>query len=58
MLMGVTNYLRRPWRQVWANPGELASLAGDARFDVVVDNNGKDLDSVGPVVDFAVKVIR
>lgn len=42
-------------KTVWGNPEQLAQLAGDAKFDVVVDNNGKDLDSVGPVADFAVK---
>ena len=41
-------------RTVWANPGDLASKASGEKFDVVVDNNGKDLDSVGPVADFAV----
>ena len=41
-------------RTVWANPGDLASKASGENFDVVVDNNGKDLDSVGPVADFAV----
>ena len=38
---------------VWADPGELATKAAGAQFDVVVDNNGKDLDSVGPVAAFA-----
>ena len=38
----------------WADPGELATKAAGATFDVVVDNNGKDLDSVGPVADYAV----
>ena len=30
-------------RTVWADPGDLASKAGGEQFDVVVDNNGKDL---------------
>ena len=38
----------------WANPEELATKAAGQSFDVVVDNNGKDLDMVGPVADFAV----
>ena len=38
----------------WADPDELATKAAGATFDVVVDNNGKDLDSVGPVADYAV----
>ena len=38
---------------VWADPSELATKATGAQFDVVVDNNGKDLDSVGPVAAFA-----
>jgi nucleoside-diphosphate-sugar epimerase len=38
----------------WANPEELATKAAGQSFDVVVDNNGKDLDTVGPVADFAV----
>lgn len=40
-------------KTVWANPEQLAAAAGDKKFDVVVDNNGKDLDSVGPVANFA-----
>ena len=38
----------------WANPEELATKAAGQSFDVVVDNNGKDLDTVGPIADFAV----
>ena len=34
-----------------AKPGE--ALPAGARFDVVVDNNGKDMESVGPVIAFA-----
>lgn len=29
-----------------------AALAGES-FDVVVDNNGKDMDAVGPVLSYA-----
>ena len=36
---------------VWGEPSALAAaLPAGATFDVVVDNNGKDLDSVGPVI--------
>ncbi len=41
-------------RTTWANPGDLSSKVAGENFDVVVDNNGKDLNSVGPVADFAV----
>ena len=41
-------------KTVWANPDEVASKHAGAKFDVVVDNNGKDMDTVGPVADFAV----
>lgn len=41
-------------KTVWANPDQLAQFAGDAKFDVVVDNNGKDVDTVMPVAKFAV----
>jgi hypothetical protein len=42
-------------KTMWANPNDLATLPGQPEFDVVVDNNGKDMDTVGPVADFAVK---
>ena len=39
---------------VWGDPSNIAAAVGpNARFDVVVDNNGKDMDAVGPVIDFA-----
>ena len=38
---------------VWGNPDELATKLAGSAFDVVVDNNGKDMASVGPVADFA-----
>ena len=41
-------------KTVWCNPDALKSVHGDAKFDVVVDNNGKDMETVGPVADFAV----
>jgi len=40
-------------RTTWSDPCDLASKASGEKFDVVVDNNGKDLASVGPVADFA-----
>ena len=41
-------------KTVWANPDEVSTKHSGAKFDVVVDNNGKDMDTVGPVADFAV----
>lgn len=41
-------------KTVWANPDEVSTKHAGAKFDVVVDNNGKDMDTVGPVADFAV----
>lgn len=34
-------------KTIWGNPAEVASVVQGAAFDVVLDNNGKDLDSVG-----------
>lgn len=31
---------------VWGDPAEVGSVVGGAGFDVVLDNNGKDLDTV------------
>merc|ERR1712157_319988 len=45
--MGVTT--------VWGSPADCAAAAGSESYDVVVDNNGKDLDTCQPVVDWAVK---
>lgn len=38
---------------VWGDPAELGKVVGGAEFDVVLDNNGKDLDTVKPVADWA-----
>lgn len=42
-------------KTVWGDPADVgAAVAGGASsFDVVLDNNGKDLDAVRPVVDWA-----
>ena len=37
----------------WGEPSALGAALPGASFDVVVDNNGKDLDSVGPVIAHA-----
>ena len=39
---------------VWADPADIAEKVGTVSFDTVVDNNGKDMASVGPVAEFAV----
>ena len=31
---------------VWGDPSDVGNAVGGATFDVVVDNNGKDLDAV------------
>lgn len=31
---------------VWGNPAEVGSVVGGEAFDVVLDNNGKDLETV------------
>lgn len=38
---------------VWGNPAEVGKVVEGLTFDVVLDNNGKDLDTVRPVVDWA-----
>lgn len=38
---------------VWGNPAEVGKVFAGAAFDVVLDNNGKDLDTVRPVIDWA-----
>jgi len=39
---------------VWGEPSALAAaLPAGAKFDVVIDNNGKDMDACGPVIAFA-----
>ncbi|KAK4281163.1 hypothetical protein QN277_012688 [Acacia crassicarpa] len=40
-------------RTIWGNPAEIGSVIGGETFDVVLDNNGKDLDAVRPVIDWA-----
>ncbi|KAJ8622683.1 hypothetical protein MRB53_031212 [Persea americana] len=37
----------------WGNPAEVGSVVQGAAFDVVLDNNGKDLETVRPVADWA-----
>lgn len=37
-------------RTVWGNPAEVGSVVGGEAFDVVLDNNGKDLEAVRFVV--------
>lgn len=33
-------------RTIWGNPAEIGNVVGGESFDVVLDNNGKDLDAV------------
>lgn len=33
-------------KTVWGEPAEIGKVLDGAAFDVVLDNNGKDLDSV------------
>jgi len=33
-------------RTVWGNPSEVGSVVGGEVFDAVLDNNGKDLETV------------
>ncbi|KAI4301259.1 hypothetical protein L6164_034553 [Bauhinia variegata] len=40
-------------RTIWGNPSDIGTVVGDEAFDVVLDNNGKDLDAVRPVIDWA-----
>ncbi|PKU70248.1 chloroplast stem-loop binding protein of 41 kDa a, chloroplastic [Dendrobium catenatum] len=40
-------------RTVWGSPADVGKVVGSAAFDVVLDNNGKDLDAVKPVADWA-----
>ena len=41
-------------KTVWGSTSDCAACAPDGKFDVVVDNNGKDLDTCQPVIDWAV----
>ncbi|KAE8676772.1 Chloroplast stem-loop binding protein of 41 kDa a [Hibiscus syriacus] len=40
-------------KTVWGDPADVGNVVAGAPFDVVLDNNGKDLDTVRPVVDWA-----
>ncbi|KAK3193798.1 hypothetical protein Dsin_025108 [Dipteronia sinensis] len=40
-------------KTVWGDPAEVGKVVGEAAFDVVLDNNGKSLDTVRPVADWA-----
>lgn len=40
-------------RTIWGDPAEVGKVVGGAKFDVVLDNNGKDLETVKPVADWA-----
>lgn len=33
-------------KTVWGDPADVGKVVGDATFDVVLDNNGKNLDAV------------
>lgn len=39
---------------VWGSPADVGSVVGGETFDVVLDNNGKDLDAVRFVVSILV----
>ena len=38
---------------IWADPGVVGEALRESSFDVVIDNNGKDLGAVGPVLEGA-----
>ncbi|CAM6096174.1 unnamed protein product [Calypogeia fissa] len=40
-------------KTMWGNPSDIAATIGGAKFDVVLDNNGKDWEAVQPVADWA-----
>ncbi|XP_073063440.1 chloroplast stem-loop binding protein of 41 kDa a, chloroplastic [Primulina eburnea] len=40
-------------KTVWGEPVDIGKVLEDAAFNVVLDNNGKDLESVRPVADWA-----
>ncbi|KAI3439430.1 Epimerase domain-containing protein [Psidium guajava] len=40
-------------KTVWGDPGDVGKVVGGEEFHVVLDNNGKDLDAVRPVADWA-----
>ncbi|XWS46820.1 hypothetical protein CRYUN_Cryun14cG0101100 [Craigia yunnanensis] len=39
-------------KTVWGDPADVGKVVAGATFDVVLDNNGKDLDTVRPVADW------
>lgn len=40
-------------KTVWGDPVDVSKVVAGASFDVVLDNNGKDLEAVRPVADWA-----
>jgi hypothetical protein len=42
---------------VWGNPADVGSIVGGEAFDVVLDNNGKDLEAVRFVVSILVSFL-
>ncbi|XP_031121964.1 chloroplast stem-loop binding protein of 41 kDa a, chloroplastic [Ipomoea triloba] len=40
-------------KTVWGNPADVGKVLDGQVFDAVLDNNGKDLDTVKPVADWA-----
>ncbi|KAF6144258.1 hypothetical protein GIB67_024485 [Kingdonia uniflora] len=40
-------------RTVWGDPADVGKAVDRVAFDVVLDNNGKDIDTVRPVADWA-----
>ncbi|KAE8696956.1 Chloroplast stem-loop binding protein of 41 kDa a [Hibiscus syriacus] len=40
-------------KTLWGDPANVGNVVAGTSFDVVLDNNGKDLDTVRPVVDWA-----
>ncbi|XP_042043166.1 chloroplast stem-loop binding protein of 41 kDa a, chloroplastic-like [Salvia splendens] len=40
-------------KTVWGDPADIGKVLEGAAFDVVLDNNGKDLDAVRPVIDWS-----
>ncbi|XP_021805715.1 chloroplast stem-loop binding protein of 41 kDa a, chloroplastic [Prunus avium] len=40
-------------KTVWGEPAEIGKILEGTAFDVVLENNGKDLDTVRPVADWA-----
>jgi nucleoside-diphosphate-sugar epimerase len=40
-------------KTVWADPVDVSAALAGTTFDVVVDNNGKDMDAVRPILEFA-----